>query len=366
MQTTIYRYIINLMRYVYGYRMAGKEKPLGGVWHQMKVVQVGYGYWGANISKKLVASPKFEFKALCEILPDRAAKARRELPDEVEICDNYENYLDDKEVEAFVVATQTVNTFDIGMKAMAAGKHVFMEKPLATTVERSLKLMEQAKKYDSILHCDHIMLYNPYYGYIKKIYDEGELGDLMYFDVRKLNLGPIRKDVDALMDLAVHDVAVIDWLSGGKEPVKLSAIGHIPFGEHETHTYLTMEYDGFVAHLHSSWMSPLKIRQTIVGGTKKTVIFDDMAEQRVKVYDCGINVQEAEAFEDYIYTNRRDGVYLPQIEFEDSLQNSLEFFAECVRTHTQSPSGPEPSLRVMKVLEWAEHDMKPAFRNMTK
>ena len=160
------------------------------------------------------------------------------------------------------------------------------------------------------------------------------------------------------MDLAVHDVAVIDWLSGGKEPIKLSAIGHIPFGEHETHTYLTMQYDGFVAHLKSSWMSPLKIRKTVVGGTKKTVIFDDMAEDRVKVYNCGIDVLPADNFADYQYTNRKDGVYVPNIQFEDSLQNSLEFFENCVKTGTQSLSGPEPSIRVMKVLEWAEKDLK--------
>ncbi len=324
----------------------------------MKVVQVGYGYWGANISRKLVASDKFEFKALCEILPDRAAKAQRELPESVAVNDNYKQYLDDPEVEAFIIATQTINTFDIGMNAMAAGKHVFMEKPLATTVERSLKLKAQAEKHGVILHCDHIMLYNPYYRYIKKLYDSGELGDLTYFDVNKLNLGPIRKDVDALMDLAVHDVAVIDWISGGKEPVKLSAIGHIPFGEHETHTYLTMQYDGFVAQLKSSWMSPLKIRQTVIGGTKKTVIFDDMAKERVKVYDCGINVVPADRFEDYTYSNRRDGVYIPEIEFEDSLQNSLEFFENCARTGRQSLSGPDPSIRVMKVLEWAEKDLE--------
>ena len=310
----------------------------------MKVVQVGYGYWGANISKKLVASSRFEFKALCEILPDRMQKAREALPLSVEVNDNYEQYLDDPEVEAYVIATQTVNTFEIGMKAMAHGKHVFMEKPLATTVERSLKLKEQAEKYDVILHCDHIMLYNPYYRYIKKVYDSGELGELQYYHVEKLNLGPIRKDVDALMDLAVHDVAVVDWLCGGKMPVSLSAMGETPFGEHPVHTYLTVRYDSFIAHFESSWLSPLKIRQTIVGGSKKTIIFDDMAQDRIKVYDCGIQVEPAERFEDYIYTNRRGEVFTPNIEFEDSLQNSLEFFENCVRTGQQSLSGPE-SLR---------------------
>lgn len=323
----------------------------------LRVVQVGYGYWGANISKKLVASSKFEFKALCEILPDRAEKAKRELPDYVEISDNYENYLDNPDIDAFIIATQTVNTFNIGMKAMAMGKHVFMEKPLATTVERSIKLMERAKDMNVILHCDHIMLYNPYYRYIKDMYDAGDLGDLIYFDVEKLNLGPIRKDVNALMDLAVHDVAVIDWLSGGKEPLKLSAFGETPFGVQETLTYLTMKYDGFIAHLKSSWVSPLKIRQTVIAGTRKMVIFDDMSVEKVKIYDCGIDVIPAKEYADFAFLNRKGDIYIPNIEFEDSLQNSLEFFENCVQTGRQSLSGPEASLRVMKVLEWAQKEM---------
>lgn len=323
----------------------------------LRVVQVGYGYWGANISKKLTASKKFEFKALCEILPERAQKARNELPDSVKVCDDYTVFLDDPQIDAFIIATQTENTYDIGMKAMAAGKHVFMEKPLATTVERSLNLKARAEEKNVILHCDHIMLYNPYYRYIKAMYDAGDLGDLIYFDVEKLNLGPIRKDVNALMDLAVHDVAVIDWLSGGMEPKKLSAFGETPFGIQETLTYLTMKYDGFIAHLKSSWVSPLKIRQTVIAGTKKMVIFDDMSAEKIKIYDCGIDVIPAKEYEDYAFLNRRGDIYIPNIEFEDSLQNSLEFFENCVQTGKQSLSGPDASLRVMKVLEWAQKEM---------
>lgn len=323
----------------------------------LRVVQVGYGYWGANIANKLVRSSKFEFKALCESFPERAAKARRDLPESVVVSPDYEPYLDDPQIDAFVIATQTEYTFEIGMRAMAAGKHIFMEKPLATTVERSVKLLERAKEKGVILHCDHIMLYNPYCRYIKKMYDAGELGDLIYFDVEKLNLGPIRKDVNALMDLAVHDVAVIDWLSGGKEPVKLSAFGETPFGKQEALTYLTLKYDSFIAHLKSSWVSPLKVRQTVIAGTKKMVIFDDMSIEKVKIYDCGIDVVPAEEYMDYAFLNRRGDIYIPNIEFEDSLQNSLEYFENCVQTGQQSLSGPESSLRVMKTLEWAQNAM---------
>ncbi len=323
----------------------------------MKVVQVGYGYWGANIAKKLMASSRFELKALCEILPDRAARARAALPDSVEISDNYKNYLDDPEVKGFIIATQTINTFEIGMNAMAAGKHVFMEKPIATTVERTLKLIERAEKMKVIMHCDHIMLYNPYYRYIKKMIDRGELGEVYYFDVSKLNLGPIRKDVNALMDLAVHDVAVIDWISGGKEPYALSAFGETPFGKQETLTYLTMKYDGFISHLKSSWVSPVKVRQTTIAGTKKMVIFDDMSQEKVKIYNSGIEVVQGEEYGEYEFQQRTGEIYIPNIPFEDSLQNSLEYFENCCRTGEPSRSGPDQCLRVMKVLEWAQKEL---------
>ncbi len=323
----------------------------------MKVVQVGYGYWGANIANKLLASDRFELAALCEILPDRAAKARKALPLSVEISDDYTRYLDRKDVEGFIVATQTVNTFEIGMRAMAMGKHVFMEKPIATTVDRTHLLIAQAQKAGVIMHCDHIMLYNPYYRYIKQMIDRGELGDIYYFDVSKLNLGPIRKDVNALMDLAVHDVAVIDWISGGKEPYALSAFGETPFGQQETLTYLTMKYDGFISHLKSSWVSPVKIRQTTIAGTKKMVIFDDMSAEKVKIYDCGIDVVHGDAYGEYEFQQRTGDIHIPNIRFEDSLQNSLEFFESCCRTGTPSRSGPDQCLRVMKVLEWAQREL---------
>lgn len=324
----------------------------------LKVVQVGYGYWGANISRKLMESSKFELKALCEILPERVERARKALPEKVIISNSYEDYINDNEVEAFIIATQTELSYDIAMKVMAAGKHIFIEKPIATTVERTLKLNAMAYKMNVIMHCDHIMLYNPYYRYIKNMIDNGELGDLIYFDVSKLNLGPIRKDVNALMDLAVHDVAVIDYISGGKEALKLSAFGETPFGRQETLTYLTLKYDDFIAHIKSSWVSPIKVRQTMIAGTKKMVIFDDMSFDKVKIYDCGIDVIHGKEYGQYEFLNRTGDIYIPNIPFEDSLINSLEYFENCVQSGQQSISGPEPSLRVMKVLEWAQQELR--------
>jgi predicted dehydrogenase len=323
----------------------------------LKVVQVGYGYWGANIAKKIMDSSKFELVALCEASLERAERARKALPEKVIVSNQYKDFLNN-DIGAFIIATQTELSFEIAMKAMEKGKHVFIEKPIATTVERTLKLRGMAYKMNVILHCDHIMLYNPYYRYIKQMIDNGDLGELIYFDVSKLNLGPIRKDVNSLMDLAVHDVAVIDYIMNGKEVQKLSAFGETPFGKQETLTYLTLKYDNFIAHIKSSWVSPIKVRQTMIAGTKKMIIFDDMSYDKVKIYDCGIDVVQGKEYGQYEFLSRTGDIFIPNIPFEDSLQNSLEYFENCVQTGQQSLSGPEPSLRVMKILEWAQKELK--------
>ncbi len=324
---------------------------------RLRTVQVGYGYWGTNISRKLFASDRFDFVALCDNDTSRIEKAKSELSQEIVFAKDYRPFLENQDVDAFVIATQTEYSYEIGMEAMRYGKHVFMEKPLATTVERAERLKNQSRESGVVLHCDHIMIYNPYIRYIKSMYDTGDLGDLLYIDVAALNLGPIRKDINSLMDLAVHDIALIDWFSEGQRIESLSAYGEKPFGKQETLTYLTMRYASFIAHIKSSWISPIKIRQRVIAGTKKMVVFDDLSNERVKIYDCGIDVIPNDDYFDYAFLTRRGDIYIPNIEWEDSLQNSLEHFAECIEKGKESLSGPDASLRVMKILENAQKRM---------
>lgn len=320
-------------------------------------MQVGYGYWGANIAKKLIQSKEFEFCYLCEMDQKRANSAKEVLPESIQIISNYKNYLNDT-IDAVVIATQTEYSYQIAIDAMEAGKHIFIEKPIASTVERANTLIEIAKRKNVILHCDHLMIYNPIVRYIKKMYDEGQLGDLMYIDISRVNLGPIRKDVNAMLDLAVHDIAVIDYLSGGKEPYKLSAIGSTTYGTQETITYLTMKYNDFLVQINSSWVSPVKVRRTIIAGTKKMLIFDDVKSDKLRIYDSGIDVIQGSEYGSYEYLTRTGDLHIPHIENEDSLLNSINHFAECIRDKKQSLSGPDQSLRVMKILEWAQTDLR--------
>jgi len=325
----------------------------------LKVIQVGYGYWGANIAKKLIQSKKIDLVGLCEINVQRLEKANIDLPNSTNIRDEYQSFLDCDDIKAVIIATQTEPSFQVALDAIEKGKHVFIEKPIATTVARAEQLRDKATEKGVIIHCDHIMVYNPVIRYIKEMIDTGKLGAMLYFDVSRLNLGPIRKDVNAMLDLATHDLAVIDFLSGGKEPIRLTALGKTAFGKQEALTYLTLEYDSFIAHIKSSWVSPLKERRTMIAGSKKMVVFDDLKDEKLKIYNCGIDVQQSNEYGEYEILKRVGDIEIPDIPFEDSLRNSLEFFAHCVQTNTQSLSGPVQSIRIMKIAELAQNE----FRN---
>lgn len=325
----------------------------------LKVMQIGYGYWGNNVAQKLVASKMFEFVYLAETDEKKRLIAKNKLPHTVEIVDNYKSKLKE-DIDAVIVCTQTEFSYQIIIDALEAGKHVFTEKPLAINVKCAQELIECAKQNNKVLHCDHLMVFNPVIRYIKKMIDNGQLGDIMYIDISRLNLGPvIRKDINAMLDLAVHDIAVIDYLIGELTPDYLSAIGTKFYGKQETITYLTMKCDEILININSSWVSPVKRRKTVIAGTKKMVIFDDVkVADKLTIYDSGIDVTQADTYGEYEYRTRMGDIYIPHIENEDSLLNSLEHFGTCILEGKPSLSGSEQSLRVMKVLQKAQESLK--------
>jgi len=322
----------------------------------LRVMQIGYGYWGTNLARNIVQSPLFDFIALCDVSNERLERANNVLPSNIKKISDYRKRLTN-EIDAIIIATQTKYSFEIAVNALNAGKHIFVEKPFAATVEQAEKLADIAKEKNLILHCDHIMLYHPVIRYIKNMIDINELGDILYFDVLRSNLGPIRKDVNAMLDLAVHDIAVLDFLTSGKKPMMLTAYGEKHYGEQETLTYLTLKYENMIAHIKSSWVSPLKERRVMVAGTKKMVVFDDMKTEKLTIYNCGIDIKQGQEYGEYEFLSRTGDIFIPYIQHEDSLKNSLEHFADCVLKNKQSLSGPESSLRVMKILEQAQLEL---------
>ena len=324
----------------------------------MKAVLIGYGYWGPNLAKNLKVNKDIEFYGICDVDKNKLQKARSVYGQTLIYTSDYMEFVNIEEVDAFIIAVPTEYSFSIAMEALEVGKHVFIEKPIATTVERAEKLIAKAKEKKCVIHCDHIMIYHPVIRYIKNMMDKGELGDLLYIDITRTNLGPIRKDINAMLDLAVHDIAVINYLANNPDFEDVHVMGKKCYGQQESLTFLNIKYHDFIASIKSSWISPIKERRTVIAGTKKMVIFDDVTiDDKLTIYDKGIEVQDSDEYGEYETHTRLGDVIIPHIGMEDSLQNSIVHFVECIRNGEESLSGGEQSLHVMKVLENASKQL---------
>ena len=332
----------------------------------MKAVLVGFGYWGPNIARNLMASANFELRGICDLDPARLAKARGLWGEGSGIryyTDYREAIADERGVEMVAVALRDQIGQQVARDVLRAGKHLFMEKPMATSMADALNLEELARLNNVLIHVDHVLVYHPIIRRIKSIIDSGELGDLIFFESSRANLGPhIKRDMNAMWDLAVHDLAILDYLCGGKRALNTECMGVKRFGDQEILTYMTVQYDGFIAMIKSSWFSPLKDRTMVISGTKKMIVFDDLRDtsEKLMIYDKGVDVSEGN-YSEYGRLEakvRLGDLYVPYMEQEDALLNGIEHFAECIRAGKPSLSGPEQAIRTLEILERAEARLK--------
>lgn len=327
----------------------------------MNVALIGYGYWGPNVAKNIYANKQLGLHTICDLKESRLEKARNLYVEHSNYEVDYKKVLANSEIQAIAVAVETSAHFQIVKDALNAGKHVYVEKPFTATVQEAEELTALASSKGLIIHVDHIMMYHPCIQRIRELITSGDLGDLLYVEAMRMNLGQIKKDVSAMADLAVHDLSIIDYLSDGKEPFYIKAVGEKKYNPKESLTFLMLRYHDFIAHIQSSWISPLKERKLIVAGTKKMVVFDDIkpSTEKLTIYDKGVDVLAGDdvEYEDYAVKTRVGDIWIPYIPEQDALYNSLEHFAHCIRTNTQSDSGPEQAIRVLKILEHADNTM---------
>ena len=322
---------------------------------------IGFGYWGPNVAKNLFNNPQINLKTICDKDETRLEKAKSIYIEQVEYERDYKKLIEDDSLDAIAIAVETSGHYKLAKEALLAGKHIYVEKPFTSTVQEAIELEEIAKDKGLIIHVDHIMIFHPIIRKIKSLIDSKDIGDLLYIDCSRLNLGQIKKDVSAMWDLAIHDLSIIDYLSDGKEPFFISAIGEKLYNPKESLVFLSLKYEEFLAHIQSSWISPLKQRRIIVAGTKKMVVFDDMkVSEKLMIYDKGVNVVSGENIEynDYAVKIREGDLYVPFIPREDALYNSIEHFRECVEDNKESISGPKQAIRLLKVLSKADESMK--------
>lgn len=322
----------------------------------MNIALIGYGYWGPNIARNICAIPEVTLYAICDHNPERLNKARTTYMNQTQYTSNYHELLDNPDIECIAVAVETEAHYTVAKDVLNSNKHLFIEKPFTYSSEQAQELAMIASKNNLTVHVDHIMIFHRMVKKTKQLIDTEELGKLIYIDSSRMNLGKIKPDVNAMWDLAVHDLAVIDYLGNKQEPYQITAMGEKCYGDQETLTYLTLKYNGFIAHLKSSWVSPLKERRMIIAGTKKMVVFDDMkAVEKLMIYDNGIEVisPKNQEYKDYAIKVRTGDLFVPFIPDEDSLQNSLEHFIDCVTFGRKSISGPQQAIRIIRILEKA-------------
>lgn len=327
----------------------------------MNIALIGYGYWGPNVAKNIFANKKLCLHTICDLKQARLDKARNLYVEQSRYETDYHRLLENPDIQAVAVAVETSAHYQVVKDALNAGKHVYVEKPFTSSVREAEELTSLAASKGLIIHVDHIMMYHPCIQKVRELILAGELGDLLYIEAMRMNLGQIKKDVSAMADLAVHDLSIIDYLSDGKEPFYIKAVGEKKYNPKESLTFLMLRYRDFIAHIQSSWISPLKERKLIVAGTKKMVVFDDMrpSTEKLTIYDKGVDVLAGSdiEYEDYAVKTRVGDIWIPYIPEQDALFNSIEHFASCVRNGTPSASGPEQAIRVLRILEQAEQAM---------
>lgn len=325
----------------------------------IKVALVGYGYWGPNVAKNLYANKKYDFKVICDKKNERIEKAKNIYAESVNYTLNFDDVINDDEIEAVALAVETSAHYELAKRALLAGKHVYVEKPFTDNVAQAVELRDLAHEKGLIIHVDHIMVYHPVVKKIKEYIDSGELGDIIYYDCSRINLGQLKNDVSAMWDLSVHDLSIIDYLSDGAEPSKVKAIGKKAYSAKESVTFLSLDYGDFLAKITASWLSPIKERRILISGTKKMLVYDDVdVLNKLIIYDKGFDLIENIEYDEYVTKTRSGGGEIPKLEQSDALFNSLEQFRQSIVTGEESITNADAAIRIIKILESADNSLE--------
>jgi predicted dehydrogenase len=319
---------------------------------------IGLGYWGPNLARNFAASQRTELRWLCDLDQSRLSALGSSYPHARTSSDS-EELLSDADLDAVAIATPVSTHYEVAKRALLAGKHVLVEKPLAAHSDQAQELMELALDRDLVLFVDHVFLYSPSVQKMGEIYRSGEIGEIRFIDSVRINLGLIQNDVNVLWDLAPHDLSIIDFLLE-RAPVSVVAVGesHVANGMVDV-SYLHLDYGDVKAAVHLNWLSPVKIRHFMVGGSKKSVLYNDLdRSESVKVYDRGVNVDcESVNRRGLLVSYRSGDVLSPRLDSFEPLSQMVAHFADCIQNGETPISGGDQGLRVVRILEAADRSL---------
>jgi len=341
-----------------------------GEMEQMKssliLAQLGCGYWGPNLLRNFSALPGCVVKWVAEPSAKRRAYVERNFS-KSRTTPNWEEAIQDAEVDGVIVSAPASTHFALAKAALQAGKHVFVEKPLAMNTREADELVALAASANRTLMVGHTFLYNAAVRYTKRLIDEGQLGDLYYIYTQRLNLGQVRSDVNAWWNLAPHDISILLYWMGGQPPVSVAVqgISRIQPGIEDV-VFATLTWTNRVtAHVHVSWLDPGKVRKITLVGSRKMVIYDDISDDKITVLDKGVDRvpkigerMDYDQFSGYQLVPRAGDVVLPRIDFQEPLKVEAAHFLECIRTGQTPLTGPQHARAVVAVLEAGQQSLR--------
>ncbi|MBI5470776.1 MAG: Gfo/Idh/MocA family oxidoreductase [Ignavibacteriae bacterium] len=330
----------------------------------MKIAVVGLGYWGPNLVRNFLSTDQVEGVVACDLAPRRLENIKKKFP-MVETTTSFDDVLRDDNIAGVVIATPVSTHFPLGVKVLEAGKHLLIEKPMASNTAEAEELLDRAYAKMLTLMVDHTFVYTSAVQKMKELIAKGDIGDVLYFDSVRINLGLFQHDTNVIWDLAPHDLSIMDYLIEDK-PIAVSCVGVNHFSEFEDVAYLTVHFaEKLIAQFHVNWLSPVKVRRILVGGTKLMVSYDDMeASEKIKVYDRGVDVRDEDSVYKKLVQYRTGNMYSPNIDSGEALSRMSAEFVDCINTGKPSISDGQTGLNVVKVLEAANISIKAGGRRV--
>jgi predicted dehydrogenase len=331
---------------------------------------IGCGYWGPNLVRNFYDTPGCRVVAMSDLSAERLAKLQARYPT-IETTTDYHDLLRDRRIDAVVIATPVSTHYELALDALRADKHVLIEKPMTADVDEAQRLVDEAARRRRVLAVDHTFVYTSAVRRIHELATSGELGDIYYYDSVRVNLGLFQHDVNVVWDLAVHDLSIMDRVLPAR-PVAVSAtgLGHIP-GEPENISYVTFHFETpLIAHVHVNWLAPVKVRRTLIGGSRKMIVYDDLEpSEKIKVYDKGITVGNGDGRRlvngqryAMLVGYRTGDVWAPHLDLTEALTVEARHFVDCITTGQTPIVDGHAGVRVVRLLDAATQSMRMGGR----
>lgn len=325
----------------------------------IRIGVIGYGYWGPNLVRNFSEVPDAQVAAVSDLRPERLATLRARYPS-IDGTTDHRDLLSDSSIDAIVIATPVGTHFELALEALRAGKHVLVEKPITTTEQEAIELIEEAERRGLTLMVDHTFVYTGAVRKMQELVASDQIGQPYYYDSVRVNLGIFQRDVSVIWDLAVHDLSILDYVLQA-EPRAVSATGmsHVP-GQPANIAYLTLFFDNaLIAHIHINWLAPVKVRRTLLSGSRRMIVYDDLEpSEKIKVYDKGISVNgDGERVYQMLIGYRTGDMWAPKIDATEALYTEAQHFIHCIETGQRPITDGHAGLRVVRILEAATASM---------